>query len=162
MIRTAMYRLDMQSALAMVALAACAPTNEMHPPREPVLATHANANEASGAPLGGTPGRAPEGRPLQTGLASWYGRLFAGKKTANGERFDPSGYTAAHRTLKMGTWVEVRRPETGRSVRVRINDRGPNGHAANRIIDLAQRAAEDLDIVREGVVRVELRVVDGP
>ena len=61
-----------------------------------------------------------------------------------------------------GGWVEVRRVDTGRTVRVRINDRGPNGASSNRIIDLSQRAAEDLDIVRAGVVRVELRIVAGP
>ncbi len=95
----------------------------------------------------------------EVGLASWYGRAFAGKKTASGERFDPHLFTAAHKRLPFGTWVEVRRVDTGRSVRVRINDRGPNGRAAHRIIDLSQRAAEELDIIRAGVVRVELRIV---
>lgn len=99
--------------------------------------------------------------PDQVGLASWYGRAFAGKPTASGERFDPSLFTAAHKKLPFGTWVEVRRIDTGRTVRVRINDRGPNGRAAHRIIDLSQRAAEELDIVRAGVVRVELRIVGG-
>ncbi len=98
----------------------------------------------------------------QVGLASWYGNAFAGKPTASGERFDPRLFTAAHKKLPFGTWVEVRRIDTGRTVRVRINDRGPNGRAAHRIIDLSQRAAEQLDIVRAGVVRVELRVVGGP
>ena len=97
----------------------------------------------------------------QTGNATWYGGAFAGKKTANGERFDPTKYTAAHRKLPFGTWVEVRRADTGRTVRVRINDRGPFGDD-KRIIDLSRKAAEDLDIVREGAARVELRVVDGP
>jgi len=97
--------------------------------------------------------------PDEVGLASWYGRAFAGKKTASGERFDPSLYTAAHKKLPFGTWVEVRRADTGRAVRVRINDRGPNGRAAHRIIDLSQRAAEELDIIRAGVVRVELRIL---
>jgi rare lipoprotein A len=96
------------------------------------------------------------------GLASWYGSAFAGRRTANGERFDPGALTAAHKTLPFGTWVDVRRVDTGRSVRVRITDRGPNGHAANRIIDLSRRAAEELDLVRAGVTRVELRVVRTP
>jgi rare lipoprotein A len=100
-------------------------------------------------------------RPDQTGLATWYGSAFAGHKTANGELFDPSKLIAAHRKLPFGTWVEVRRVETGRTVRVRINDRGPWGHA-DRIIDLSKRAAQELGIVRDGVAKVELRVVPGP
>jgi rare lipoprotein A len=96
------------------------------------------------------------------GLASWYGKAFRGKKTSSGERFDPDLFTAAHKKLPFGTWVDVTRPDIGRTVRVRINDRGPNGHAAHRIIDLSQRAAEQLDLVRSGVVRVELRVVRQP
>lgn len=105
---------------------------------------------------------APSGRPPdQVGLATWYGESFAGRRTANGERFDPRGMTAAHRKLPFGTWVEVRRPDTGRAVRVRINDRGPWGDE-RKIIDLARAAAEALDLVAAGVARVEIRVVRGP
>jgi rare lipoprotein A len=136
----------------------------MHQPREPILSLHANSkdpptNEQLVLDRGGEPS---ETKVEQVGLASWYGGGFEGHKTANGERFDPRLFTAAHKTLPFGTWVEVRRVDTGRTVRVRINDRGPNGHVANRIIDLSRRAAEDLDLLREGVVRVELRVVSGP
>jgi rare lipoprotein A len=131
--------------------------------RPPVTsATHAEAKQGEGDLTFAKVARAPDGvAPDQAGLATWYGAAFAGKKTASGERFDPTKYTAAHRTLKFGTWVEVRRPDTGRSVRVRINDRGPWGDD-RRIIDLSRKAAEELDVVREGVSRVELRVVDGP
>jgi rare lipoprotein A len=104
---------------------------------------------------------APHGRADQVGLATWYGEKFEGKPTANGERFDVRGMTAAHLTLPFGTWVEVRRPDTGRSVRVRINDRGPHGDK-RKIIDLSRAAAEALDIIAAGYVRVELRVVRGP
>jgi peptidoglycan lytic transglycosylase len=97
----------------------------------------------------------------QIGLATWYGPGFAGRKTSNGERFDPRAMTAAHRKLPFGTWVEVRRLDTGRTVRVRINDRGPWGDA-RKIIDLSRRAAETLDMVKEGSVRVEIRVVRSP
>jgi rare lipoprotein A len=69
--------------------------------------------------------------------------------------------TAAHRTLALGTWVEVRRPETGRAVIVRVNDRGPWGDAS-RVIDLSRAAADALGMTRDGVARVELRVVRGP
>jgi rare lipoprotein A len=94
-------------------------------------------------------------------MATWYGGKLAGHKTASGERFDPSQMTAAHRTLPLGTWVEVTRVDTGKSVRVRINDRGPFGHA-DRIIDLSRAAADQLDMVRAGVAEVRVRVVDGP
>jgi rare lipoprotein A len=98
---------------------------------------------------------------VATGMATWYGGKLAGHKTASGERFDPSQMTAAHRTLPLGTWVEVTRVDTGKSVRVRINDRGPFGHA-DRIIDLSRAAADQLDMVRAGVAEVRVRVVDGP
>jgi rare lipoprotein A len=103
---------------------------------------------------------APGGR-AQVGEASYYGDKFRGKKTASGEAFDPAAFTAAHRTLPFGTYVEVRRRDTGRAIVVRINDRGPFGKSA-RIIDVAYRAAVALDMVRDGVVPVELRVVSGP
>jgi rare lipoprotein A len=69
--------------------------------------------------------------------------------------------TAAHRKLPFGTWVEVRRPDTGRSVRVRVNDRGPWGDA-RRVIDLSRAAAKELGMLGEGMMKVELRVVRGP
>ena len=127
----------------------------------PMPDTHAQADarpatdfaEGALAPAGAAPG--------QVGLATWYGSSFAGKKTANGERFDPRAMTAAHRTLKMGTWVEVRRPDTGRTVRVRINDRGPFGDS-RKVIDLSRRAAEELEMIQQGAMHVEIRIVGGP
>ena len=144
-------------------LAACGPSNKgFRPPK--TSATHADAKESAGdltsAKVSGVPD-SPNPGTAQTGNATWYGAAFAGKKTANGERFDPSKYTAAHRKLPFGTWVEVRRLDTGGTVRVRITDRGPFGHE-DRIIDLSKKAAEDLDMIRDGVARVEIRVVDGP
>ncbi len=144
-------------------LVSCADRNAgFRPPA--TTATHAEAKQGEGDLSFGKLARstdAPNVAPDQEGLATWYGGAFAGKKTANGERFDPTKYTAAHRKLPFGTWVEVRRADTGRVVRVRINDRGPFGDE-RRIIDLSRKAAEDLDIIREGVSRVELRVVSGP
>jgi rare lipoprotein A len=98
---------------------------------------------------------------VQEGYATWYGASLAGHKTASGERFDPGKLTAAHRTLPLGTWVEVTRVDTGQSVRVRINDRGPFGHE-DRIIDLSRAAAEVIGGVKLGVVKVQVRVVDPP
>lgn len=89
------------------------------------------------------------------GVASWYGRQFAGRKTASGERFDPAAYTAAHRTLPFGSKVRV--SHGGKSVVVRINDRGP--FHGNRVIDLSRAAAEELGLVRAGKGRVELALL---
>jgi rare lipoprotein A len=93
-------------------------------------------------------------RPRLTGLASYYG---SGEVTATGEKFDPKGMTAAHRTLPFGTRVRVTRVDTGSSVVVRINDRGP--FKPGRIIDLSEGAAEDLDMTRVGLAEVRLDVL---
>lgn len=95
--------------------------------------------------------------PVQTGKASWYGKELAGNPTASGEPFRPSRRTAAHRSLPFGTVVRVTRPDTGDSVRVVINDRGP--FVAGRIIDLSRRAARRIDMLQAGVVAVQLQVV---
>lgn len=91
------------------------------------------------------------------GLASWYGREFAGRRTASGERFDPTEFTAAHRTLPFGSRVRVTNA-AGESVVVRINDRGP--FHGNRVIDLSHAAAAELDLVRAGQGRVQLALLD--
>lgn len=106
-------------------------------------------------------GPGPVTAPYQVGLATWYGQSFAGKKTSNGERFDPGAMTAASRKLPFGTWVEVRRVDTGGVVRVRINDRGPWGDP-RKVIDLSYRAAQLLGFVEMGAAKVEIRVVEGP
>ena len=91
---------------------------------------------------------------VETGVASWYRPGFHGKSTANGERYDQSERTGAHRTLQMPAIVRVTNLENGRSTVVRINDRGP--FARSRIIDLSRTAAEELDIVRNGTGRVRI------
>jgi len=91
------------------------------------------------------------------GRASWYGPGFAGRPTASGEPFDPDAMTAAHRWLPFGTRVLVTELSGGRSVLVRINDRGP--FVGGRIIDLARAAADALEMTRAGVVPVALRVL---
>ena len=90
----------------------------------------------------------------QKGLASWYGPGFHGKLTANGERFNSGELTAAHRSVAFGTRVCVRSSVTGKTVVVRINDRGP--FAKNRVIDLSQGAAEQLGMMGLGIKPVEL------
>jgi len=147
------------TAAFVLASAACAhdpPSRPFNAPAE----THA-ARSAEGDLAFASTARDADARPLERGLATWYGKSFAGKRTASGERFDPSAMTAAHRKLAFGTWVEVRRVDTGSSVRVRITDRGPWGDP-HKIIDLSRAAAERLGVVRDGVANVELRVVSGP
>ena len=93
-------------------------------------------------------------RAIARGIASWYGPGFQGKATASGEIFDTNDLTAAHKKLPFGTIVEVVNLNNGRSVRVRINDRGP--FVRGRIIDLSKAAAERIDLVRSGTAPVKL------
>ena len=98
---------------------------------------------------------------VQEGQATWYSDSLAGRSTASGEPYDPQALTAAHRTLPFGTRVRVTRLDHDRSVEVRINDRGPFGRRS-RIIDLSRAAAEQLEMLRAGVVRVRLEVLETP
>lgn len=99
-------------------------------------------------------------RETERGGASWYGARFHRRRTASGELFDMRALTAAHRTLPFGTKVCVRSLLTGRTVVVRINDRGP--HLAGRVIDLSQAAAEKLGSKGLGVKQVTLFPMEGP
>lgn len=94
----------------------------------------------------------------QIGIASWYGPNFHGKKTANGEIYNQNELSAAHKTLPMPTIVEVINLENDLKLRVRINDRGP--FVRGRIIDLSKRAAQELDVIRNGIARVRVRVIE--
>lgn len=94
---------------------------------------------------------------VETGIASWYGPQFHGKKTANGEIFDRNELTAAHRTLQMPSLVRVTNLDNGRSLVVRVNDRGP--YKKGRVVDLSERAAELLDFKSKGTAKVKLEVM---
>ncbi len=94
------------------------------------------------------------------GVASWYGPDFHGLATSSGERYDMNSMTAAHTTLPLPTWVEVTNLENGKSVVVKVNDRGP--FVDDRLIDLSRAAAMQLDMVRNGTARVEVRAVAAP
>ncbi len=96
----------------------------------------------------------------ETGVASWYGEPFHGKPTANGERYDMNAITAAHKTLPLPTYVRVTNLDNGRSLIIRLNDRGPFVHG--RIIDLSRRAAQLLGFERKGTARVRVQAVGGP
>ncbi len=95
--------------------------------------------------------------PSHQGRASWYGPRFHGAATASGETFDMHGLTAAHRTLPLGSYVQVKNLENGRTVVVKINDRGP--FAKGRSIDLSYRAAQELEMVRDGEAPVQITVL---
>jgi rare lipoprotein A len=97
---------------------------------------------------------------MQTGLASWYGDAHHGRRTASGDVYDQEALTAAHRSLPFGTIVRVTNAKNGRSVDVRVNDRGPM--VAGRIVDLSRAAARKLDALRDGVVPVRLLVISPP
>lgn len=92
------------------------------------------------------------GKAVQSGKASWYGPGFHGKRTASGETFNTNDLTAAHRTLPFGTRVKVVNKQTGKSVVVRINDRGPYAHG--RVIDLSRASAQAIGISGVGSVTV--------
>lgn len=94
----------------------------------------------------------------ETGIASWYGPKFHGKKTANGEIFDQYEVSAAHRTLPLPSIVRVTNLENGKSIKVRVNDRGPFAHG--RIIDMSRRAAQLLGFERKGTAKVLVEVVE--
>src|SRR5215831_13400303 len=114
----------------------------------------------------GIPGQTQETIPpiptkkFQVGKASWYGRLFQHKKTASGELYDMHDFTAAHRTLPLGSWVKVTNLKNDKSVMVRINDRGPV--LKGRILDLSYGAAMILGMGDDGVARVRLDLIETP
>ena len=134
----------------------------------PLISGCANLGTPPEATLGGFEPYRVNGRtyvPLkkwksyqEIGVASWYGGKFHGRTTANGERFDSHGsLTAAHRTLPFNVCAAVQHIPTGRSVMVRINDRGP--FKRGRVIDLSRAAAEELGVLDEGLVRVRVSAV---
>ncbi len=96
----------------------------------------------------------------ETGIASWYGEQFHGKPTGNGEIYDMNAVTAAHRTLPLPSIVEVTNLENGRTIQVRVNDRGP--FARGRIIDLSRRSAQILGMERQGTAKVRVRILAEP
>jgi len=91
----------------------------------------------------------------RVGEASWYGDTFHGKPTANGELYDKTAMTAAHKTLPLNSYVIVTHLETGKSLKIRLNDRGP--FIDGRIIDLSEAAARELGIINAGLSRVRVR-----
>jgi rare lipoprotein A len=99
-----------------------------------------------------------ETKILQTGIASYYADKFHGRKTSSGEIYDKNEFTAAHREFPFGTKVKVTNLANNLSVIVKVNDRGPQ--STKRLIDLSRAAAEEIDMIRAGVIEVQIEIVD--
>ena len=123
-------------------------------------AQSASAPAAAAAPAAKPAAAAPAAAPAadaSEGKIAWYGRKFAGRKTANGERFNPGALTMAHKSLPFGTRVKVTNAANQRSVVLRVNDRGPS--TPDRVGDVSQAAAQKLRMMRSGVANAKLEVV---
>jgi rare lipoprotein A len=112
------------------------------------------------APEAGQPSpiAVPDQTYRETGVAAWYGKDFHGKKTASGEIFDMNALSAAHRTLPLGTMIRVTNLDNFKSIKVRINDRGP--FVRNRILDLSLGAAKELGFIAQGTARVKIETLE--
>lgn len=154
--------------IAALALSACSFGG---PGTDPELGVKASPRVASGRSLPKGGGHYKVGKPYKvagrtyvpredrsydrTGVASWYGEAFHGRRTANGEIYDMHALTAGHPTLPLPSYAYVTNRDNGRTILVRINDRGP--YVGNRIIDLSWRSARELGFTREGLARVRVR-----
>ena len=126
-----------------------------------VLALSARVTRAPASPEAGSATVAkPDAAHVQTGMASWYGRAWQGRRTASGVRFDARKLTAAHRSLPLNTKVRVTNLANGKSVDVTINDRGP--YVPHRLIDVSAAAAKRLDMTKVGVTPVKIEMLPAP
>jgi rare lipoprotein A len=119
------------------------------------FAQTSSASAPASAPA--APAAAVAAASSESGKLAWYGKKFAGRKTASGERYNPEAMTMAHKTLPFGTLVKVTNPMNDKSVTLRVNDRGPT--QADRIGDVSYAAARKLGMVKSGVIDAELAVV---
>jgi rare lipoprotein A len=125
-----------------------------------VLALSVPAAMAQTTAPAAAPSSAPAAKPaatVESGKLAWYGRKFAGRRTASGEAFNPDALTMAHKTLPFGTRVKVTNTKNKKNVTLRVNDRGPT--QADRVGDVSLAAARQLGMVRSGVIDAELEVV---
>ena len=145
------WRLTIRELLALMAVllaSSCTTQQELPQPWSVPYAVAPPTPEASQS----------RANPSKAVRASYQGDAYAGHRTADGERYDPNALTAASKTLPLGSSVIVTNPSTGRSVKVRINDRGPT--VRGRSLDLSKRAAEELGITNKGVARVTVKRAD--
>jgi rare lipoprotein A len=164
------------TCVCLSALAGCSLTGRRHAPATEVVLPPPAQVEASPDAVPHQEPRSAHGNPpfykvlgkryvvlatadgyIERGVASWYGPTFHGENTSSGERYDMYGMTAAHKTLPLPTYARVTNLKNGRSIVVRINDRGP--FVANRLIDLSYTAAAKLDMLREGTTLVEVKAI---
>ena len=134
------------NALSLMSTGALAPDAAAKEPAPALLAAQPSAAQTHSKPSATS--------VIAQGLASWYGDIFQGRRTASGERYDMHEFTAAHKTLPFGTRVRVKSVSTGKEIVVRINDRGPFAH--RRLIDLSRAAAIALGVRGHGVTSVVL------
>ena len=139
-------RFSVPIALAAILLAGCA--HKKHARRIPP------------PPAPPPPAAAPKPGYTETGVASWYGHPYHGRRAANGEIYDMEKLTAAHRTLPFDTWLRVVNLDNSKTVEVRITDRGP--FVEGRIVDLSHAAARAIDMIGPGIARVRIEVIRTP
>ena len=159
------------AVVALFVLSACAPMRYANQPQSSSHQTHAPSSYASL----GSGGSVKHGKPYQVagkwyyplasnaqysqvGIASWYGKKFHGRKTANGETYNMYAMTAAHTTLPMPSLVLVTNLDNGKSIKVRVNDRGP--FVKGRLIDLSYAAAKALGYIKQGTARVRVQTLN--
>jgi rare lipoprotein A len=135
----------------LVALAACAHRQAGPGEGAPGVPSVPHGPPPPGPGAEVTPPRPPR---VEEGLASYYGRRFQGRRTASGQRYDAEALTCAHRTLPFGTRLRITDLESGRSVEVTVNDRGPA--VRGRVVDVSLAAARALDLLKRGVTRVRV------
>lgn len=141
-----MRRLLLGVTVGLGLLAGCAPRATRPSPKEPAPKEEREVVRPEKSPP-------PRGH-LEEGLASYYGPGLAGRPTASGEKFNPQKLTAAHKKLPFGTCLRVVNMENGRSVEVRVNDRGP--FVQGRVVDVSLAAAKQLDMLKKGLARVRI------
>jgi rare lipoprotein A len=148
------------AALSLIGLISAAPAQAVDLAGNPRLQSLEQAVAQSFDDSVTAPPAAPQAQSYEAagqGEASYYGAELAGNRTASGERFDPRAFTCAHRSLPLGTMLRVTNLANGRSVTVRVNDRGP--FARSRVLDMSLAAARDIDMVRSGRAIVRLEIV---
>jgi rare lipoprotein A len=144
------------AVLAALTLIAAAPAHAQGAAPQPPAAPAAAA-PAAAAPAAAAPAASPQ---VETGKLAWYGRKFAGRRTASGEPYNPDALTMAHKTLPFGTYVKVTNLSNKRSVVLRVNDRGPT--QGDRVGDVSLAAARRLGMTKAGVIDAELAVTAAP
>jgi rare lipoprotein A len=151
-------QLAASAAALAIALCGCGASGEASatPMLRPALEASASLPSSAATAPASAPADAEGAEFLQEGSASYYADKFHGRKTASGERYDKAAFTCAHRRLPFGTMLKVEHAKTGKSVVVRVNDRGPFGKG---VIDLSRAAAEELGIIAAGRAKVRVSVL---